>query len=178
MKKIVIVMVLLTVCLFGVLIFGTKTTTVPAEKLDLSSARPVAPEFQLNDINNKQVTLSAQRGKVVILNFWATWCPPCREEIPSMNRLHKIVQNLPVEIIAVNIEADGQQTVPKFMQKQQIDFRVLYDLDGAVHTQYGVSKYPETFIIDPQGIVVNKVIGGTDWSDPRVVDYLNQLLSK
>lgn len=177
MKKIVIVIVLVSVGLFIALLMQN-TGMVVKPKLDLSSNRPLAPDFTLDALHGQPVTLSAQRPKVVILNFWATWCPPCREEIPSMNRLYEMMRDKGVEIIAVNIEADGPVTVPKFIQEHPIAFPVLFDVSGQVHTMYGVAKYPETFIIDQDGVVVNKVVGGTDWSDRQVVDYLTKLLNK
>jgi peroxiredoxin len=93
-----------------------------------------------------------------------------------MNNLKKILTGSPVEIIAVNIEADGPATVAKFIQQQPIEFTVAYDVAGIVHKQYGVSQYPETFIINKSGVVVEKVIGGIDWSAPQVVSYLKKLL--
>lgn len=182
MKRAVIAFAVLVAAIIGMAIISEQhpggDDVGGAEKLDLTQARPLAPDFQLDGLNRSALKLSDMRGKVVILNFWATWCPPCREEIPSMNRLQTLVgdMNMPVEIVAVNIESDGPRTVPQFVQKQPLDFTVLYDVTGSVHNSYGVSKYPETFIIDTSGVVVNKVIGGTDWSDPQVISYLQRLL--
>lgn len=178
MKKVVIGLIVCTIALLVAFVLtnqgGRRAGNTP--QLDMLQAMPIAPDFQLKGMNGKNVQLSSLRGKVVVLNFWATWCPPCREEIPSMNRLQKILAGSPVEIIAVNVEADGPITVPKFMQQQPLEFTVAYDVAGTVHKQYGVSKYPETFIINKDGVVVEKVIGGIDWSAPQVVNYLTGLL--
>lgn len=179
MKKVVIGLIVCTIALLVAFVLTNKGgggAGKNSQQLDMRQAMPVAPDFQLKGANGENVQLSSLRGKVVVLNFWATWCPPCREEIPSMNRLKHILAGSPVEIIAVNVEADGPVAVPKFMQQHPIEFIVAYDVAGTVHKQYGVSKYPETFIIDKNGVVVEKVIGGADWSAPQVVNYLNRLL--
>ncbi len=179
MKKIFISIVVCTIVLlvtFVVVNQGGNSSGENTQQLDMHQDVPMAPDFQLTGMDGQDVRLSSLRGKVVILNFWATWCPPCREEIPSMNNLKKILTGSPVEIIAVNIEADGPATVAKFIQQQPIEFTVAYDVAGIVHKQYGVSQYPETFIINKSGVVVEKVIGGIDWSAPQVVSYLKKLL--
>lgn len=179
MKRIVISVIVCTIALFVAFVLVNQKNNRPVantQQLDMRQIAPLAPDFELPGVDGQSVRLSSLRGKVTILNFWATWCPPCREEIPSMNRLKHLLADSPIEIVAVNIEADGPQTVPLFMQQQPIAFTVLYDVADRVHKQYGVSKYPETFIIDKNGVVVEKVIGGTDWSAPQVVNYLKKLL--
>ncbi|MDY0189610.1 MAG: TlpA disulfide reductase family protein [Desulfuromonas sp.] len=179
MKKIVIGLILCTIALLVAFVVVNKkdsSTSANTVQLDMGQALPMAPDFQLQDMNGQTVQLSALRGQVVVVNFWATWCPPCREEIPSMNRLKNLLADLPVAIVAVNVEADGPITVPRFVQRQPVEFTVAYDVDGVVHKQYGVAKFPETFIVNPDGVVVEIVIGGIDWSAPQVVDYLKQLL--
>nr|WP_320051416.1 TlpA disulfide reductase family protein [uncultured Desulfuromonas sp.] len=135
-----------------------------------------APDFELTSLSGETVRLSSLRGKLVVLNFWATWCPPCREEMPSMQRLHELMPADRFILLAVNIEAQGRQPVADFVKTHPVGFTILLDETGQARSLYGVAKYPETFIIDPQGQVVEKVIGGMNWSEPRVVNYLRSLL--
>ena len=175
MKRLVIVMILLTVVIFFLLISSQPPSTSPSSAVDLTQERPMAPDFELSDLNGNTVSLSSLRGKVVLVNFWATWCPPCREEIPSMDRLYQLLHSEGVELLAINVEADGPQTVPKFMQRVPFSFPVLYDGDGTVQRKFGVSKYPETFIIDAEGVIRERIIGGIDWNSSQMVTYLRSL---
>lgn len=138
-------------------------------------AGELAPDFQLEDTNGNKVTLSALRGKVVMVNFWATWCPPCKEEMPSMARLNKLMSDEDFVMLAINVEKDGRAVVSDFLKKNPHDFTVLYDDRGTVQQQYGVYKFPESFIIRKDGIVDQKVIGVIDWSSPQTVAYFKNL---
>lgn len=175
MKRLFIVVVLLTVAIFILLITSQRPSPSTHSAVDLTQNRPMAPDFELLDIDGNAVSLSSLRGKVVLVNFWATWCPPCREEIPSMDRLYQLLHNEGLELLAINVEADGLQTVPKFMQRVPFGFPVLFDGDGTVRGKFGVSKYPETFIIDSEGVIRERVIGGIDWSSPQMITYLRSL---
>jgi peroxiredoxin len=179
MKRIVLLMI--SVLVAGVAIWtmtGCEKYDPVSQVLDLTQSAPMAPDFQLPDLNGVEVSLSSQRGKVVLLNFWATWCPPCREEMPSMQRLVKTLEDEPFVLLAVNVEADGPQTVPPIIAQGAYSFPVLFDQDGHVRKSYGVAKYPETFVIDADGVVVEKVVGGIDWSQPQVVSYLRALIQR
>lgn len=176
MKRLFIVMILLTVVIFFLLISSQAPTTSTSSGVDLTKERPMAPDFELSDLKGNTVSLSALRGKVVLVNFWATWCPPCREEIPSMDRLYQLLHSEGVELLAINVEPDGSQTVPKFMQRVPFGFPVLFDVDGTVRGKFGVSKYPETFIIDAEGVVRERVIGSLDWNSLQMITYLRSLL--
>jgi len=138
-------------------------------------AGDVAPDFTLQDTKVKTVTLSELRGKVVMVNFWATWCPPCIEEMPSMDRLNKFMAEENFVMLAINTEKDGRTVVPAFLKKTPYDFPILYDDQGTVQQQYGVYKFPESFIVGKDGTVVEKIIGPLDWSSPKTVAYLKSL---
>jgi len=138
-------------------------------------AGDVAPDFTLQDTKGKTVTLSELRGKVVMVNFWATWCPPCIEEMPSMERLNKFMAEENFVMLAINTEKDGRTVVPAFLKKTPYDFPILYDDQGTVQQQYGVYKFPESFIVGKDGTVVEKIIGPLDWSSPKTVAYLKSL---
>ncbi|OQY23140.1 MAG: hypothetical protein B6I37_05915 [Desulfobacteraceae bacterium 4572_35.2] len=176
MKRLFIVMILLTVMIFFLLISSQRPSPSARPVVDLTQGRPLAPDFKLLDIDGDTVSLSSLRGKVVLVNFWATWCPPCREEIPSMERLYQLLHNEGLELLAINVEVDGRQTVPKFVQRVPFAFPVLFDGDGTVRGKFGVSKYPETFIIDSEGVIRERVIGGIDWSSSQMITYLRSLL--
>lgn len=135
----------------------------------------IAPDFTLEDTKGNKVSLSALRGKVVLVNFWATWCPPCKEEMPSMERLNKFMAEEDFVMLAINAEEDGRSVVPDFLSKNPHDFTVLYDDQGTVQQAYGVFKFPESFIIRKDGTVDQKVIGAIDWSSPKTVAYFKKL---
>jgi thiol-disulfide isomerase/thioredoxin len=138
----------------------------------------VAPDFTLSDLNGNTYTLSALRGKVVIVNFWATWCPPCRAEMPSMEQLHRELGDEGLVLLAVNIEKDGRQTVPKFLAASPHSFPVLVDDQETVQKRYGVYKFPESFVIRKNGVIDDKVIGAIDWAHPQTIAYFRDLLKE
>lgn len=136
-----------------------------------------APDFTLTDMQGQQVSLSQFRGKVVILNFWATWCPPCREEMPSMEKLYQRHQDQGLVMLAVNIEENGQSVVSQFLQKTPYSFPILLDSKNAAQHAYGVFRFPESFIIDRNGVIVEKIIGGRDWLSGSTFKRINFLLN-
>lgn len=134
-----------------------------------------APDFQLEDTEGRQVSLSALRGKVVLVNFWATWCPPCIEEMPSMERLNEVMSGDDFVMLAINVEENGRSVVPAFLKRTPYTFPILYDDKGLVHKSYGVFKFPESFIILKDGTVAEKIIGPLNWSNPDTIAYLKGL---
>ncbi len=139
-------------------------------------AGDAAPDFTLEDTKGNKVTLSALRGKIVMVNFWATWCPPCKEEMPSMEKLNKIMAGEDFVMLAVNTEENGRSVVPAFLKNNPHDFTVLYDDTGTVQQQYGVYRFPESFIIRKDGTVDKKVIGAIDWASPKTIAYFKGLV--
>lgn len=135
----------------------------------------VAPDFTLEDTKGNKITLSALRGKVVMVNFWATWCPPCIEEMPSMESLNKFMADEDFVMLAINTEKNGRTVVPEFLEKSPYTFPILYDDQSTVQQQYGVYKFPESFIVGKDGTVVEKIIGSLDWSSSKTVAYLKSL---
>jgi thiol-disulfide isomerase/thioredoxin len=130
-----------------------------------------APNFTLKDLQGNPVTLSKLRGKVVFLNFWATWCPPCRAELPSMERLNEVYGSRDFVMLAVNVEEDAGP-VREFLAKNRHSFRVLLDPGADAQADYGVYRFPETFLIDKKGKVVERYVGARDWS---AVDFLKKV---
>ncbi|MCL5286002.1 MAG: TlpA family protein disulfide reductase [Nitrospirae bacterium] len=127
----------------------------------------VAPDFTLSTVDGKTVHLSDLRGKVVMLNFWATWCKPCRQEMPSMEEMYHGFKNLAgerFELIAVNENnVFYQGKIRPFLTKYGIDFPVPVDPLGKLDHLYKITGVPETFIIDQKGVVAEHVIGPRDW---------------
>jgi len=134
-----------------------------------------APAFRLMSENGQPTQLADFRGKFLILNFWATWCPPCVQEIPSLNQFHKKWSSRGVVVLGVSVDRD-LEVYQKFLQKAQVQFLSVRDPERKVSRLYGTFKYPESYFIDPQGKVVHKIIGPADWTDPKMFDYLEQLL--
>ena len=134
-----------------------------------------AKEFTLKDVTNKKVNLKDYRGKVVMLNFWATWCAPCREEMPSMEKLYKQFKEKGFVIIAV---ASGEDinSVNKFMKQYNLTFPTLIDSDYKVSDNYKVWALPTTYFINPRGQIIGKAQGGRDWDTKQANQYITSLL--
>jgi cytochrome c biogenesis protein CcmG, thiol:disulfide interchange protein DsbE len=124
-----------------------------------------APDFDLPDLDDNQIRLSDFRGKVVFLNFWATWCKPCREEMPSMEVLYKNFEGDGLVVLAVSIDrVTTKQDIPPFVKSLNLTFPVLIDSWGQTDKRYKLMGVPETYIIDRHGVLREKVIGPRDWT--------------
>ena len=135
-----------------------------------------APDFALRDLQGRTHRLAEFRGRVVFLNVWATWCPPCRMEMPSMEQLHRRLQGKEFVMLAVSEDEDGPAVVQRFIDQLGLTFPVLMDPDGIVPGRYGVTGYPETFIIDREGRVIKHTIGPEDWNSEPSYQYFTRLL--
>ena len=136
-----------------------------------------APDFTLKDLAGRDVNLKALQGKVVLVNFWATWCPPCRSEVPSMVKLNAAMAGKPFQMLAVSIDEGGKEAVEDFFKRSGATLPVLLDTQQKISKIYGTTGVPETFVLDKHGIVLKKVVGAMDWNDPQVIDYLNTAMS-
>src|SRR5512139_1190623 len=123
----------------------------------------VAQDFGLPTLRGDYVKLSDYRGRVVFLNIWATWCPPCREEMPSMKSLYQRLKGREFEMLGVSIDREGERVVRPFAAKYGLTFPVLLDPDGKTQRLYGLTGVPETFIVDKSGVVIHKIIGPQNW---------------
>jgi len=137
-----------------------------------------APDFSLRDLDGRVHRLSDYRGKVVFLNLWATWCPPCREEMPSMEHLHQRLRGQDFVMLAVSEDEAGVTAVQPFAREMGLTFPILLDARGTLPARYGVTGFPETFLIDRSGRVVHHVIGPEDWDSESVDRFLLQLLQQ
>jgi peroxiredoxin len=135
-----------------------------------------APDFTLPGINGEVISLSHFKGKVVLVNVWATWCPPCVYEMPSMEKLHQQFKSENFKILAISIDAPGARVVAPYMINHNLTFQALIDPAGTILTTYGVSSIPQSFIIDNQGYLLKKIIGPIDWSTPEIFRYFRDLV--
>jgi peroxiredoxin len=137
-----------------------------------------APIFTLPSLDGAMVSLADQKGKVVFLNIWATWCPPCVEEMPSMEKLYQQLKGEDFEILAVSIDKNGADAVLPFMKQHKLNFTTLIDSKEILKNKYQTTGVPETFIIDKNGFIVEKVIGPRDWSTPGAISFFRKLIQK
>lgn len=141
-----------------------------------SPAGSVAKPFSF-EIGGKQMQLSDLRGKVVVLNFWATWCPPCVEETPSLIALQREIEPKGGTVLGISVDDDAQ-AYAQFVQSNGIDFPTYRDPTKKISEEYGTYMYPETYIIDRHGKIARKIIGAQDWTAPEMTAYFNTLLAK
>ncbi len=154
----------------------------PPSNVDLEPSQaqngPAAPNFTLQGLDGRMVSLSDFKGKVVLLNIWATWCGPCVSETPSIDKLHKMFEDEDFALLAVSIDEGGKKAVEPFMKSKKLSFPVLLDPEGRVARLYGTTGVPESFIIRKDGTVDNKIEGAIDWTSPKVIEYFQSLIKE
>lgn len=138
---------------------------------------PVPEKLSLKNIEGDLVTHKDYTGRVTLVNFWASWCPPCVEEIPSLNRLREILHGRPFELVSIDYAEDAD-IIRHFLQHVDVDFPVLLDADGRVSASWKVLVYPSTFVIGPDGRIVYGVNGAIHWDAPAVVEQLDALIGE
>jgi thiol-disulfide isomerase/thioredoxin len=132
-------------------------------------------DFTVTLLDGGTQSLSGYRGKVVFLNFWATWCPPCREEMPSMEVLYQRYRGQGLEFLAVDIQESGDE-VTAFLKERRLSFPAGLDSTGQISGLYGIRGIPTTFIIDKEGLIVAAAVGGREWDTPAVFAVFDLLL--
>ncbi len=135
-----------------------------------------APGFTLTDIDGEPITLESTRGKWVFLHFWASWCGPCREEMPAIQKMTETFANEKFEIVLVNT-AENEDTIFSFLGEIGMQMNSLMDTDGLVTEKYKPRGLPTTILIDPEGNVQYQAIGGREWYRPEYVDFLRDLVN-
>ena len=133
------------------------------------------PPLALQDLDGRQHRLPEYRGKVVLVNFWATWCEPCREEMPSMNRLRAALAGRSFEVLAVNL-GESETRIRRFMEQVPLDFAVLLDRDTSVAKTWKARILPASFLVGPEGRIRYSVLGEIDWGAERVRNAILELL--
>jgi peroxiredoxin len=142
-------------------------------------ARPVAigehaPDFSVPALPSGSMDLKSYRGQIVVLNLWATWCPPCVEETPSLEQFAEKMKDHGVIVLGISVDEDTK-ALQDFVQKNHISYPVGRDPDRSLSARYGTYQFPETYILDRQGQVAEKVIGATDWGDERIQNFVLDL---
>ena len=136
----------------------------------------LAPDFALPDLSGTRVNLSDLRGKrAVFLNFWASWCPSCQEEMPTMEKLYKQFKARGLEIVAVSID-QRKADVANFVKRHELTFPVLLDPDGKVAQAYRVTKIPTHYFIDRKGVIRSREVGSKDWSKPETWKTVEEII--
>ncbi len=175
MKKNVflIILVLLLLIIGGSIIFKKLKAS---SSIEVAKIGTPAPSFELTDIDGKKWSLEELKGKIIILNFWASWCGECKEEKKSMqDYINKNSSEKDLLFLTV-LYKDNPATVAEYVKKSGFTFPVLID-NGVVSLKYGIKGVPETFLIDKRGIIRHKIIGPVEWNNPHIVPHLKQVLS-
>ena len=154
--------------------FGCATGGQDDQLLHRIPGTPEAPDFTLTDIDGAVHTLSEYRGQVVLVNFWATWCPPCREEMPALQRAWQQLRNENAAVLAIDIGED-EDTIFQFTANYPVEFPLLMDVDSSVIREWPVRGLPTTFVIDKQGRMIYRAIGAREWDAEGVLDRIRTL---
>ena len=133
-----------------------------------------APDFVLPALGSGSISLREHRGQVVLVNFWATWCPPCVEETLGLEKFAEEVRNQGVTVLSVSVDTDGA-ALQSFATQNRLSFLIARDPSRAVASRYGTIQFPETYILDREGRVAEKIIGAADWGDPRILTFVQEL---
>jgi peroxiredoxin len=143
---------------------------------EASLAGTPAKDFSFT-LDDKPVKLADLRGKVVVLNFWATWCPPCVEETPSLNHLQQHMAPLGGLVLGISVDEDGA-AYDQFLRDQQVVFPTYRDPSAGIATSYGTLMYPETYLIDRRGRIARKIVGEQEWDGPELIASVDSLLNE
>jgi cytochrome c biogenesis protein CcmG/thiol:disulfide interchange protein DsbE len=138
-----------------------------------SVAGHTAPPFAFT-LDGRPTNLSAYRGKIVVLNFWATWCPPCVDETPALEQMYSDLRPLGVTVLGVSVD-DDSQAYHKFLVDEHINYPTYRDADKKIPLSYGTSMYPETYIIGRDGKIERKLIGEQPWDSPQMLSYFRAI---
>jgi cytochrome c biogenesis protein CcmG, thiol:disulfide interchange protein DsbE len=130
-----------------------------------------APGFEVTTDKGQKISVGSFGGRVLVLNFWATWCPPCLSELPSLNAMAKELQGSGVVVLGISVDKD-KAAYDKFLKKVKLNFETSRDPSGDISADYGTFKYPETYIISRDGKVLEKFIADRDWMDPQLLQRL------
>ena len=158
-------------------VFGLALVLKLRPQLDLIEVGSRAPDFPAVDLATGQpMTFERYQGQVVLLNVWATWCEPCRVEMPSMERLHRRFAGTDFKVVAVSVDKDGPDVVRRFVEELGLTFDVLHDQTADIQRVYQTTGVPESWVIDRHGVIIKKVIGAAEWDGPVTETLLRRLL--
>ena len=161
---------------FGLLCWASLSigSACAEETLTPVEGRPPAADFSLQDTNGKLHRLADYRGRVLVVNFWATWCPPCVEEMPALQRAHQALLKDDIVVLGIDIGED-EDTVFTFTADYPVDFPLLLDRDSSVIGAWPIKGLPTTFVIDPEGRLVYRAIVGRAWDDEAMLERIRAL---
>lgn len=174
--------------IFVVALWGCDSGYSESQIVERRSTQPVAysrpavntpaPAFRLMDLEGTVHSLASYRGKVVFLNFWATWCGPCKVEMPAMEALYQTFRSQGMEILAVSVDQQGTAVTRPFKEAMGLSFPILHDLDYQVGLKYGARTLPMTYVIDRQGVIRQRVFGARDWNSQEARKLISELLKE
>ena len=147
-----------------------------ASELKRWNGKPAAPPIDLLNVDGTPFSLQQLRGKVVLVNFWATWCEPCVTEMPSLQRLREQLAGDGFEVLAVNYQ-EGPVRISSFMQKLNLTLPVVRDTDGSIARSWGARVFPASYLVDRNGNIRHSISGGADWTSPPLVSTIRTLLA-
>ena len=136
-----------------------------------------APDFVLPGVDGAPVSLAKYRGRVVLVNFWATWCPPCVEETPSLEQFASELHGRGVVVIGVSVDESGR-ALRAFIKQYHLTYPIARDPGGSMAARFGTFKFPETYILGRDGHLAEKIIGAYDWGDPHIIQFVEDLAGR
>ncbi len=139
------------------------------------SVGDTAPDFTITTDSGRTISTSSFGGKLLVLNFWATWCAPCVQELPSLDQFQRNLAGSGVVVLGISVDKD-EKAYRDFLSKAKVSFLTARDPSNKINAEFGTFKYPETYIIDAEGKVVQKIIGQENWTDERMLNYVKSLL--
>ncbi len=156
--RFILLIVLLGLAIYGVL-RGLRHNFVRGPQVGAP-----APSFELPDMEGKPISLQALRGKAVLLNFWATWCGPCQYEMPSLESLYQKYKDRGFVVLGVSLDEEGWAPIREFLKHVPVNFPLVNDQAQKVNELYEIYRIPETYLIDPKGIIADKIVGPQDYN--------------
>jgi DsbE subfamily thiol:disulfide oxidoreductase len=175
MNKTALVLIAALLAMSGAAWANADYSVIP--KLEEVKDHPAAPDFTLTNPAGKKVSLKDYRGKVVFLNFWASWCDPCRGEMPEMDKLYREFKAKGFEILAVNVK-DKQEDALKMLKALKITYPIALDPQGEIGLLYGAWAMPSTYLIDRKGVVLARMWGPADWYSPAARNLIKTLVEQ
>lgn len=162
----------------GVLAFGLGAAFLLTPEITRIEPGAKAPDATAVDlVTGDTVRVRDYRGQVVLLNLWATWCPPCEQEMPSIERLHETLGAEGLRVVAISVDQTDRDAVRRWIEERHLTFTVLHDRTGKVQQTYQTTGMPESFVIDRDGVIVKKIIGATEWDHPAQQALFRRLLA-
>lgn len=159
----------------GVLLAALVAVFAHAVREKVVGVGDTAPNFSIRTDNGLTISPASFGGRLLVLNFWATWCPPCIEEMPSLDQMQKQLKDAGVVVLGISVDED-EAAYKNFLARTRVSFLTARDPAAQISSLYGTYRYPETYVINREGKVVQKIIGPTEWTDERMLAYLRSLL--